>query len=225
MLVRDAPDLQVFMLRRNAAGTWVPGASVFPGGAVDDDDRSDAAARRCPTLTDERASVRLGVPAGGLGFWVAAIRESFEEAGVLLARHRSGAALDLTDLDAARAALNRGERRFLDVLAERDVDLDVDALHVFSHWITPEGSPRRYDTWFFVALAPDGHTYLHDDGETVASTWTRPADALARADAGEIDLIFPTRRTLEVLAGFERAADVVDAARGDTAVPPARGLA
>ena len=63
--------------------------------------------------------------------------------------------------------------------------LDVDRLHVFSHWITPAGMPRRYDTWFFVAEAPDGHTYLHDDGETVASTWIRPADALARADADE----------------------------------------
>jgi 8-oxo-dGTP pyrophosphatase MutT (NUDIX family) len=221
MLVRDAPDLQVFMLRRNLRSEWVAGAYVFPGGAIDPDDRSEESYARCPGRSDADASALLGVASGGLGFWVGAIRESFEEAGVLLARPRNDAELDLTDLEAERAAVNRGDRRFLDVLIAQDLVLDVDRLHLFSHWITPAGMPRRYDTWFFVAEAPDGHTYLHDDGETVASTWIRPAEALARSDAGELELIFPTRRSLEALTRFESAAEVVSVVRSASDLPPA----
>lgn len=209
MLVRDAPDLEVFMLRRNLAGTWVGGAHLFPGGAVDRADRSRQAAQRSPGRDDRAASALLGVASGGLGFWVAAVRESFEEAGVLLARPRAGGALDLATLEAARGALNRGERSFLELLAERDLVLDVERLHVFSHWITPVGSPRRYDTWFFVADAPAGHAYLHDDVETVESFWIRPADAIAAADRGEMQLIVPTRRNLEALSRFRRRADLL----------------
>ena len=221
MLVRDAPDLQVFMLRRNLRSEWVAGAYVFPGGAVDPEDRTDESYARCPGRTDAAASALLGVGSGGLGFWVAAIRESFEEAGVLLARPRGSTTLDLSDLEAERVAVNRGDRRFLDVLTAQDLVLDVDRLHLFSHWITPAGMPRRYDTWFFVAEAPAGHTYLHDDGETVASTWIRPADALERADAGELELIFPTRRSLEALTRFETASEVVAVVRAASDLPPA----
>jgi len=221
MLVRDAPDLQVFMLRRNLRSEWVAGVYLFPGGAVDPEDRSDESYARCPRRTDDAASALLGVASGGLGFWVAAIRESFEEAGVLLASPRGNANLDLSDLESERAAVNRGDRRFLDVLTAQDLVLDVDRLHLFSHWITPAGMPRRYDTWFFVAEAPEGHTYFHDDGETVASTWIRPADALARADAGELELIFPTRRSLEALTRFESAAEVVSVVRDASDLSPA----
>lgn len=221
MLVRDAPDLQVFMLRRNLRSEWVAGAYVFPGGAVDPEDRTDESYERCPGRTDAAASALLGVGSGGLGFWVAAIRESFEEAGVLLASPRGNAGLDLSDLESERAAVNRGDRRFLDVLTAQDLVLDVDRLHLFSHWITPAGMARRYDTWFFVAEAPGGHTYFHDDGETVASTWIRPADALERADAGELELIFPTRRSLEALTRFESAAEVVSVVRDASDLPPA----
>jgi 8-oxo-dGTP pyrophosphatase MutT (NUDIX family) len=221
MLVRDAPDLHVFMLRRNLQSTWVGGAHLFPGGAVDPEDRSAEAAARCPARDDASASALLGMPAGGLGFWVAAIRESFEEAGVLLARPRGDGALDLTTLHDARDAVNRGRRTFLDVLAEQDLVMDVDRLHLFSHWITPDGLPRRYDTWFFVAEAPDGHAYVHDDGETVASVWIRPADALAAADVGHIDLIFPTRRNLEALTRFERSGDLLAHARAVSETPAA----
>src|SRR4029077_18343412 len=99
--------------------------------------------------------------------------------------------------------------------------LDDGALHVFSHWITPVGMPRRYDTWFFVAEAPDGHAYAHDDGETVASIWIRPLDALDAADRGELELIFPTRKNLEALSRFETASQLLDVVARATDVPPA----
>jgi len=91
--------------------------------------------------------------------------------------------------------------------------LATDELHVFSHWVTPPGSPRRYDTWFFVAAAPPG-TYEHDNAELIESAWIRPVDALGAADRGEMDLIFPTRKSLEVLSSFDSAAEVLAAARG-----------
>jgi 8-oxo-dGTP pyrophosphatase MutT (NUDIX family) len=224
MLVRDEPDLHVFMLRRNLNADWVGGAYVFPGGAVDPGDRADAVLARCPDRDDADASAHLGLAEGGLGFWVAGVRETFEEAGVLLARSaKTGALVDPSEphLGALRDSLNAGSLSFAAMLESENLVLDVGGMEVFSHWITPEGMHRRYDTWFFVAAAPDGHAYLHDDGETVASIWIRPADALEAADRGELELIFPTRNNLEALGRFNHAKDLLEAVARATDVPPA----
>jgi 8-oxo-dGTP pyrophosphatase MutT (NUDIX family) len=218
LLVRDAPDLEVFMLRRNLESAWNGGVFVFPGGAVDPEDRDDDLVARCLARDDDEASRRIGHARGGLGYWIAAIREAFEEAGVLLARHADGRPLDPTDatwarLTEARDALNAGDLAFRTIIEDEALVLDTGALHLFSHWVTPPGQLRRYDTWFFVAHAPAGHTYEHDAVETVASVWWRPADAIAANDRGEIDLILPTRRSLEALVAFTDAASVVEHAR------------
>lgn len=212
MLVRDAPDLQVFMAVRNAESTWIAGASVFPGGAIDHEDRDASWAARCDGWDDARASAALGVGHGGLGFWVGAIRETYEEAGVLMARHADGTPVDASDPEfvGARDALNARTLDFVTFVATHDLMLATDELHPFAHWITPAGSPRRYDTRFFIGVAPPG-AYEHDNAELVASTWTRPLDALNAADRGELDLILPTRHSLEILAAFERSADVIAA--------------
>jgi 8-oxo-dGTP pyrophosphatase MutT (NUDIX family) len=147
ILVRERPDLQVFVLRRNPALVFAPGATVFPGGAVDPADASAAA--------------RLGVDE----FRAAAARECLEDCGI---------------------------------------PIDARELVEFARWITPVGAPRRYDTRFFVARAPDGHEGEHDGSELVASAWMRPADALQAFADGEIDLILPTQRSLEMLARFDR---------------------
>ncbi|MFM7061748.1 MAG: NUDIX hydrolase [Actinomycetes bacterium] len=218
LLVRDAPALEVFMLRRNLQSAWNGGVHLFPGGALEPGDRDDAVRVRCPDRSDADASARLGHRSGGLGYWVAAIREAFEEAGVLLARHGDGRALDPQDaawarLTEARDALNAGDLDLRAVLEDEELILEVDALEVFAHWVTPPGQIRRYDTWFFVAAAPAGHTYEHDAIETVASVWMRPEDAVTANDRGEIDLILPTRRSLEVLCAFPDAASVLAHAR------------
>jgi 8-oxo-dGTP pyrophosphatase MutT (NUDIX family) len=219
MLVRDAPDLEVFMLRRNLDSVWIAGAQVFPGGAVDADDRDPRWEPRCGGWDEGRASRALGRPHGGLGFFVAAVRETFEEAGVLLARDPDGVAADSrhAHLAAARAALNAGEHDFDRVVLDHGLVLATDALLPVSHWVTPPGGPRRYDTWFFVAAAPEGE-YLHDDTELIASAWVRPTDALSAAARSEIELIFPTRKNLELLARFATAADAL-AAIGTAAAP------
>jgi 8-oxo-dGTP pyrophosphatase MutT (NUDIX family) len=212
MLVRDAPELEVFMLRRSTALEFVGGASVFPGGALDPGDRDPRLLDRCVGWTDAEASAAIGVAAGGLGFWVAAVRETFEEAGVLLAhRARTGEAVDASEpaLTAARGALNAGTATFVDVVLGEDLLLDTAGLRPCSRWITPAGAPRRYDTRFFLVAAPAGHAYEHDDGEAVASGWIRPHDALAAFRRGEIDLILPTVRCLEALATHPGAAAAV----------------
>jgi 8-oxo-dGTP pyrophosphatase MutT (NUDIX family) len=224
MLVDDRPDLHVFMLRRNPRSVFGPNAFVFPGGAVDPADGDDDLTNRVVGLDDNGASARLGLLSGGLRIWIAALREAFEEAGLLLARPEVGAepavrnrvAEDLAD---ARTRLNAGELPLAEVLAEHHLVLDVREVFLFSHWLTPEGAPRRYDTWFLVAPAPGGQEGSHDDAELVHSEWVRPSDALARSASGDLDLIFPTLRTLRVLESFESAASLLEAVREANRAP------
>jgi hypothetical protein len=118
--------------------------------------------------------------------------------------------------------LNDGTAQFLDLLDAEDLVLDTRDLHLFSHWLTPLGAPRRYNTWFFVAAAPEGHEGTHDDSELVASAWMRPLDALDAFARDEIDLVFPTLRTLQALAPYETALALladIDAAPRDERGP------
>jgi 8-oxo-dGTP pyrophosphatase MutT (NUDIX family) len=221
MLVRDAvpAGVEVLMLRRHVDSVFAAGAWVFPGGRVDPDDAL-LAPHLGPFPTDAAASTVLGIPSGGLAFWVASLRECFEEAGILLALdRRTGRRLDMSDdLVAARLARHRrellaGERSLADILTALDVVLDVGSVHPVSHWITPPGPPRRFDTRFFVAPAPPGQDGSHDTNETVDSVWTRPAAVLERYAAGAATLVFPTIKQLQALARYPSAGDVLAAAR------------
>jgi 8-oxo-dGTP pyrophosphatase MutT (NUDIX family) len=243
MLVRDTADgadrgsgIEVCMLRRNLASEFVAGAYVFPGGSVDPGDSGPDAMALCDGRDDKEASALLGIESGGLAFWVAALRECFEEAGVLVARHRAESGTGgerhsrpelLQNLDAAAASrlagyrheLNAGRMGIVEVCRREDLVLAADTVHYVSHWITPEVSPRRYDTRFFVTAAPPGQTVRHDDGETIASLWIRPADALARNRAGEIEMLPPTISNFRALADFATSDQVMAWARTVTAVP------
>jgi len=125
----------------------------------------------------------------------------------------------LARLAAVRAALNAGEIPFLEACRQAGLRLATDRVHYFSHWITPEPAPKRYDTRFFVAALPAGQVPVHDDHETVDTVWVRPADALARAKAGEFDLIFPTMKNLEAIARFETSGALLAAAAAVERVP------
>src|ERR1700688_4691417 len=235
MLVRDAqseagPALEVCMLQRHLNSDFVGGAYVFPGGKVDDDDRTPAAEEACALRSDAEASDMLGVDSGGLAFWVAALRECFEEAGVLLAYRADGSTGDHTvleapDLDtrgrlaALRVALNAGDVRFLEACRDEGLRLATDRVHYFSHWIPPDPAPKRYDPRFFVAALPPGQEPIHDDHETVDTVWVRPDEALARARAGEFDLIFPTMKNLEAISRFATSGDLLAAAAAVERVP------
>jgi 8-oxo-dGTP pyrophosphatase MutT (NUDIX family) len=227
MLIRDSlddrgdPSIEVCMLRRNLASEFVAGAYVFPGGSVDPDDRGPEAERMCRGLTDAEASAVLGIESGGLAFWVAALRECFEEAGVMLAQRRDDEhpdhreLLDTSDPDTSRRfaahrdAVNGGQARLLDVCREEDLVLAADTVHYVAHWITPELAPKRYDTRFFVTAAPPGQVAQHDDEETIATIWVRPGDALARGETGEIELLPPTIANLKSIEPFRSTAEVM----------------
>lgn len=217
--------LEVFMLRRNLDSDFVGGAYVFPGGAVDPHDREMDLEAICQGRSDADASRRLGIESGGLAFWVAAIRESFEEAGVLLAYDRDGGIVHLDDpvsverWAAHRKEVDSGDRRLADVCAAEGLRLAVDGMHYFGHWITPEGAPRRYDTRFFLAAEPPGQTPLHDDHEVIANLWIRPADALARHAAGEFTMMPPTVASLRAVARFATAGEALAAATEIVDVP------
>ncbi len=232
MVVRDAPApdggtaLEVLMVRRNLRSDFVGGAYVFPGGGVDLADGGAEAEALCVGRSDAQASALLGVESGGLAYWVAVVRETFEEAGLLLARRDGGPDLLAGDrgedarFAAARVEVNAGTRRFLELCREERLRLNVGEVHYFAHWITPRGAPRRYDTRFFVAAAPPGQIAAHSAGETIAEVWISPHDALARHRAGEIEIIFPTIRNLQAIGRFACSTELLEAAeRASSAVP------
>jgi 8-oxo-dGTP pyrophosphatase MutT (NUDIX family) len=232
MLVRDsatpagAHALEVLMVRRNLRSDFVGGAYVFPGGAVDLLDGGPEAEALCAGRSHGEANALLGVESGGLAYWVAVVRETFEEAGLLLARREDGPRLLAGDPDeearfaAARTEVNAGTVRFLDLCRDERLRLGVGDVHYFAHWITPRGAPRRYDTRFFVAAAPPGQIAAHSAGETIDEVWITPEDALARHRAGEIEIIFPTIRCLQAIGRFASSAELLQAAeRASSAVP------
>jgi len=221
LTLRDAANgYEILMLRRNLASEFVGGAYVFPGGGVDPDDASELARGRVIGMTDESCSARLGVPSGGLAYYVACFRELFEEGGLLVACDEYGVEIDLTNrplvdrLNAQRALVNDGSLSFVELLVREDLFLDLRHVAYLAHWVTPVGPPRRYDTRFFVALAPVGQVAGHDDHETVASRWIRPRDALALHERGEFDLLLPTARNLATVAQFATAREVLAFAHG-----------
>ncbi len=225
MLLRDSADgLEVCMLQRNLNSDFVGGAYVFPGGAVDPEDGDDDVAAVCLGRDDRSASKLVGVERGGLAFWVAAVRESFEEAGVLLAADDSGAVVSFEDpvvaarFGAHRQDVDTGRRRLSQVCVDEQLRLTVGDMHYFSRWVTPLGAPRRYDTRFFVAAAPDAQEPLHDDHEVIGSCWLTPRAALADHEAGRMTMIFPTVRTMVALSRFDAARDVLDHARAQEQV-------
>ena len=218
LLLREAQGApEVFMLQRTASAAFLPGAYVFPGGALDADDASERALRRVLGLDDAQASARLGLAEGGLAYWVAAARECFEESGILLAFDRKDLPVDPERADALgafRQALNAGSLPFSEFLEKEDLYIPAQEIAYYSHWITAPGRPRRFSTRFFVACAPAGQHGAHDRAETVHSVWVSPREALERDRRKEIELIFPTRSTLADLAGFRVPREAFEHARG-----------
>jgi 8-oxo-dGTP pyrophosphatase MutT (NUDIX family) len=196
--------------------SFVAGAYVFPGGAVDLTDGH--AAHVVHGRSDVEANAVLGLDDGGLAYWVAVVRECFEEAGVLLALDADERVVSFDDdvtrlrFSEHRLGVHDGTLRLADLLDAEGLRLAAAELHYVSHWITPIGEPRRFDTRFFVARAPSGQMPLHDDLETIESQWVRPCDALAAEQRGEIMLILPTQRNLEFLAHFADVDELLAAA-------------
>ena len=218
MIVDDRPDLQVLMVRRTDRVVFGSGMWVFPGGRVDAAD-ADSFHDLVDGLDDEAASADLGV-IDGLAHWIAAVRETFEESGVLLA-HRDGSEEPIALDDPATAAhfarlrsdLNRGATSFLEIVHSERLRLVLDDVHYVGRWITPVGPPRRFDARFFITHPPAHQEPSHDGGELVDWEWVRPAEALRGHAEGTFGLMSPTRRMLQSLALFGSADEAMEAAR------------
>ncbi len=211
LVVREVPRLEVLMLKRNLNSDFVGGAYVFPGGRLEEADVRLGDWVLGPS--DQEASARLGLDRGGLAYYAAALRETFEEAGLLFVVARDGSALELgearEELVVWREALNAGASSMTEMLRAYDWRLDARAMEYLAHWVTPVGPPRRYDTRFFVVPAPPDQLAVHDDAEVVETRWMVPAEALAAEAAGDFEMIFPTIRTLQEIAGFASLGELV----------------
>lgn len=216
LLGRDGPrGPELFLLARNRESAFASGALVFPGGAVDEADRN-------PALRG-RTEGAEGLGDDDLAFRVAAIREAFEECGILLARARGSDGL------LGRGRVESVKRRFADALAGHRLDLlalaeaeDLvlagDRLVPFAHWITPETQPKRFDTHFFLAGAPPEQEADHDGHESTASVWITPAALVEAADAGRWYVMFPTRLNAQKFGRSPTVADALAAARSGPVV-------
>jgi glyoxylase-like metal-dependent hydrolase (beta-lactamase superfamily II)/8-oxo-dGTP pyrophosphatase MutT (NUDIX family) len=197
LLLRDSPEgLQVLMTRRSMNASFAPGAYVFPGGGIDAaDSRTHGQAQRRPGQSDLHLTQAI-----------AAIRESFEELGVLLARHGDGRWADARDI----ASLDR-QAPFAEQCSARGLQLAADQVFVLAHWVTDRDLPRRFDVPFLVARMPEGQTPVADEAEQFEPVWVRPADALARHEAGQFFMIFPTIRTLQRLQTYPTVDSLLEA--------------
>ena len=202
VIVDDRPDLHVLLLRRRTGSAFVGGMSVFPGGGLDPGDDDPGWSERLAGHDEASASAALGVESGGLAFWTAALRETYEESGILLTPDAVG-----PEAEALRRSVDADELPFIEAARMLDIGFDLSTIPVIARWITPIGPPRRYDTYVFLARLPAGQATSHDGVEAVAHEWIRPADALRRHEAGDLVMMVPTVCTLQQLAGYPSAAD------------------
>jgi 8-oxo-dGTP pyrophosphatase MutT (NUDIX family) len=220
LLLRDSATtldgIEVFMMVRHREIEFSSGALVFPGGSVDAADREMIA-------TPELYWEGEGCDAAALSFRIAAIRETFEESGILLARLRGSkdlvSASEASGIaDRHRAALSEGKTSFPAILAETGMVLALDLLVPYAHWVTPEGLPKRFDTWFFLAAAPPEQVGEHDGRESTDSLWLSPREALVGDESGRFKLPFPTTRNLIKLGKQRSVKSALDDARGKPVV-------
>ena len=215
LLLRDQPAFEVLMVKRHHEIDFAAGALVFPGGKAHAGDTEAGWAEYATGWADFEPSQQA--------LRVAAIREVFEEAGILVATRRDGSPIggEACPMD-VRRAVDKGEANFLDVVRDLDARLDLHALTVFARWITPAVTPRRFDTWFYTVKAPADQLAACDGHETVDAEWIAPAEVLRMAGTGERKVIFPTRMNLALLAQSSSAEDAVARAkaRPDVTVQP-----
>jgi len=225
ILLRDSDrpggGIEVLLLQRHARSAFLPGVHVFPGGVVEEADFAPETGARCYELSFDQAHriiEDVSPPQKSLGFFVAAIREAFEESGILLA-HGSGSrhsinGSELTRLGGYRAEVHANPSAFASRLSGEGVKLAIDRLFYFAHWITPEVLPIRFDARFFVAAAPAGQEASPDGKETVEARWISPQDALAEHQMGRLKLAPPTFHSLRDLAEFRTVDEAIASTQG-----------
>jgi len=226
MLLRPCPepgvkDIEALLVLRHRKSSFVPGYHVFPGGVIDPDDYASGVERFIAEIGRQHAArifADMSHPEKALGAFVAGIRETFEEVGILIARKKDGSPLTIrTGKECKRfadyrRALIQGQIKFSQILETEDIVLPGDSLSYFSHWITPEALPLRYDVRFFAAEVPDNQIAVCDGVELTDLKWLRPRMALADYEAGKIEMVLPQIMTLKELSCFQTVQEVLASA-------------
>lgn len=207
---------EVLMLQRTRSAAFLGGAYVFPGGALDQEDSNPVFLKRILGITETKANARLNLPKSALPYYIAAVRECFEESGIALLCDARG---ELVSAQRSAALSRYRQASFVEMLQAEDLYIPGGHLAYFGHWITAPGRSRRFDTRFFVALAPEGQEAAHDANETVHHMWVSPGEALERAARGEIELVFATQHTLKDLGRFAECAQAFAHACGLPEIP------
>jgi 8-oxo-dGTP pyrophosphatase MutT (NUDIX family) len=228
VLLRDRNEgMEVLLMRRNRNAGFVPGAYVFPGGRVDSSDAGSELIDCLDGLTPESASERLEMDEAdppAIAYYLAALREAFEETGILVGVRSDGSApptaAEDDTVDSIRDDVMEDRISFAEAITRLRCRIPGDAIEYVSHWITPRPEPRRYDTRFFAARVRPGSTPIVDPREMTDAVWATPEEALRRADQGELPMVFPTIKTLEQLLGY----DTADAALAAIGAAPVRTI-
>jgi 8-oxo-dGTP pyrophosphatase MutT (NUDIX family) len=224
---KTSKGFEVFLVRRHDDSAFMGGNYVYPGGRVDPADQSPDVLSFSRGLSPEKASEILGnsPPDESIGYWIAGIRELFEEAGILLAYDSGGKILSWMNrigqekLLRYRESLHRKDLSLSHLAQQEKFFLALDQLHYYAHWITPEARSIRFDTRFFVALHPSGQEASHDQRETTHGLWITPCQALEENLNGEVILSPPTLKTLEDLSRFSSIDDVLRSLQGRNTSP------
>lgn len=217
VIMRDhAQGPQVFMVVRHHQIDFAAGALVFPGGKVDVADGDAALRRYC--------SGAEGLDDRMLAFQIGAIREAFEESGVLFARAKGSSSLisgdHLRTLEPWRDRLNTGQASMRELAEAAGLEFALDCLSHYAHWITPDLMPKRFDTQFFLARAPEDQIAVHDGSENVDSIWINPKQALEDVAADRMTMVFPTRMNVQKLSQYETVSDAISACGDVVTVEP-----
>jgi 8-oxo-dGTP pyrophosphatase MutT (NUDIX family) len=217
VLLRDgAEDMEILLMRRSRKAGFAPGAYVFPGGRVDTSDALPSVVSLLDDLDPDTARQRLehnGEPPA-IAYYLAALREAFEETGIMVGLREDGSApptaAEDPDVDEIRDALMGDRIGFHEAIERLGCRIAGDAIEYIAHWITPEPEPRRYDTRFFAAKVRAGATAIIDPREMTDALWLSPGDALARLDRGELPMVFPTIKTIEALSRYDSADEALE---------------
>jgi 8-oxo-dGTP pyrophosphatase MutT (NUDIX family) len=218
----DTKEVEILMVLRNRKSRFVPGYHVYPGGILDPEDYEPGIERFCRGIGRKQASEILpdmSRPEKALGAWVAGIRETFEEVGMLIAERKDGSPVTIRTEEERnrfcdyRRALNKGKMKFHQMLEKEDLILPLDRLYYFSHWITPEPLPLRYDVRFFVTEAPEGQAVIHDGVELTEHLWLSPSRALEEYEQGKIGMVLPQIMTLVDISRFKTVEEAVTSAK------------
>ena len=214
-------DFEIFMVKRSSRSTF-GSLYVFPGGKLDPEDSENDLYPYCEGMNNEEASKQLGIKDNGLSFWIACIRECFEEVGVLLTNPDDSILQDTNKLTKLRKELNNKEITFKEICVSESLRLRTKNIVPCAHWITPDIETKRFDTRFFLAKVNAKQLASHDGFELTESFWIKPADALAKLKNGEMNMILPTIKNIEKLAEFSSSTEAFSYfdGLGDNAIPP-----